>query len=65
MLVTMTRLFTTFSRVTCAAWPKAPSVLALSPVSQSKTMLSAMLSQTCGAPGSRAVARSVTAGSTS
>ena len=63
MEATTTRLFTTVNLVTCAAWAKSASVAALSPASQSKTVLLGTLAQTGGAPASVAVARSVVLGS--
>ena len=44
------RLFTTVSLVTCAALANCASVAALSPISQSNTMLCATSGQTSGAP---------------
>jgi len=61
-LATMTRLFTTVSRVTWSALETSSSALALSPASQSKQTLLSMPSHTVGAPGSCATARSVTEG---
>ncbi len=51
------RLFTTFTRVTWAAWANSASVFALSPISQSNTWLRATSGQTSAAPGSVAWAR--------
>ena len=48
---TMTRLFTTVSRVTCAAVANSASVAALSPIPQSNTTLFATSGHTSGAPG--------------
>ena len=60
---TMTRLFTTVSRVTCAAEANSASVAALSPMPQSNTTLLATSGHTRGAPGPVAGTTSMTAGS--
>ena len=59
---TTIRLFTTVSRVTCAAWENSASVFARSPNSQSNTMFCFTSGHTSGTPLSVTCARSVIEG---